>query len=152
MPTTIDLQVWSTTATLVVTDPFTMDTALAELKAELTAIDRACSRFRPDSEINLALARPGREVRLSAVLNAAITHALRVAAATDYLVDPTVAAAVIAAGYDRDITEVLTRAPVACDEGVRRRGPPSSRSGAWTVLDGASRLRRRRLVPASAPR
>jgi len=141
MPTTIDLQVWSTTATLVVTDPFTMDTALAELKAELTAIDHACSRFRPDSEINRALARPGREVRLSAVLNAAITHALRVAAATDYLVDPTVAAAVIAAGYDRDITEVLTRAPVACDEGVRRHRALSTRPTATKAAPGAWRIR-----------
>jgi thiamine biosynthesis lipoprotein len=109
MPTTIELPVWSTTATLVVTDPFTMDTALAELRAELTAIDQACSRFRPDSEINRALSRPGQQVRLSPLLNEAMTDALRVAAATDYLVDPTVAAAVIAAGYDRDIAEVVTR-------------------------------------------
>ena len=101
MTTRVDFEVWSTTATLVVTDPATMDVAMAELRAELTAIGDACSRFRPDSEISRALAHPGREVALSPVLNAAMTHALRVAAATDYLVDPTVAAAVIAAGYDR---------------------------------------------------
>jgi thiamine biosynthesis lipoprotein len=127
MTARVDFEVWSTTATLVLTDPSSMDVARAELQAELTAIGDACSRFRPDSEISRALARPGRDVRLSPVLNAAVTHALRVAAATDYLVDPTVAAAVIAAGYDGDIADVLARA-VSMGRTATTAAP-----GAWRI-------------------
>ena len=105
----VDFDVWSTTATLIVTDPTAMDIALGELNDELAAIDATCSRFRADSEISTVLACPGRQVTLSPTLNAAIGQALRVAAATDYLVDPTIAAAVIALGYDRDIGGVLSR-------------------------------------------
>ncbi len=130
MTTRVDFEVWSTTATLVVTDPSTMDVAMAELRAELTAIGDACSRFRPDSEISRALAHPGREVALSPVLNAAMTHALRVAAATDYLVDPTVAAAVIAAGYDRDIADVVARATTTNQRSITGA---AAAPGAWRI-------------------
>ena len=109
----VDLTVWSTTATLVITDPDTLDLATAALSDVLAEIERACSRFRPDSEINRILADPGRPATLSPILNAVIGQSLRVAAATGYLVDPTVAAAVIAAGYDRDIADVLATGPIA---------------------------------------
>ena len=46
MTARVDFEVWSTTATLVVTEPSIMDVAMAELRAELTAIGDACSRFR----------------------------------------------------------------------------------------------------------
>ncbi len=129
MTARVDIDIWSTTATLVVTEPSTVDAAAAELEAELTAIGAACSRFRPDSEISRALARPGHEVHLSPVLNAAMTHALRVAAATDYLVDPTVAAAVIAAGYDGDIGEVVARAITTPTSATTTTAAP----GAWRI-------------------
>lgn len=106
----LDLEIWSTTATLVVTDADDLAPAQAEFRALLAEVEAACSRFRPDSEINRLLARPGRPVTLSPLLNAVLTAALRIAAATDGLVDPTVAAAVVAAGYDRDIAAVLDRA------------------------------------------
>jgi thiamine biosynthesis lipoprotein len=128
MTTRVDFEVWSTTATLVVTQPSAMDVAMAELRAELTAIGDACSRFRPDSEISKAMAHPGREVALSPVLNDAMTHALRVAAATDYLVDPTVAAAVIAAGYDSDIADV-----VATTTSRRSIARAAAAPGAWRI-------------------
>lgn len=105
----VDFEVWSTTATLIVTHPGARDIALAELYDELAAIDATCSRFRADSEISRILARPGRIVTLSPTLNAAVSEAVRVATATNGLVDPTVAAAVIALGYDRDIGAVMVR-------------------------------------------
>ncbi len=135
--TRVDFDVWSTTATLVVTDPDVLDAALAELDDELAGIDATCSRFRSDSEINGVLAAPGRDVQLSPVLNAAITAALRVAAATDYLVDPTVAAAVIAKGYDSDIATVVARAmtdgSIGASTSVGRPAP-----GAWRIRHDAA--------------
>lgn len=105
----VDLEIWSTTATLVVTDPGVLDAATADLVDVLAEVDACCSRFRPDSELNRILSRPGRPARLSPMLNGAVGHALRVAVGTGYLVDPTVAAAVIAAGYDRDFSLLLER-------------------------------------------
>jgi thiamine biosynthesis lipoprotein len=133
--TRVDFDVWSTTATLVVADPDALAAALAELDDELAGIDATCSRFRSDSEINQVLARPGRDVGLSPVLNAAMTAALRTAAATDYLVDPTVAAAVIAQGYDEDIAGVVARAMT--DGAIGRRTP----SGGGRPAPGAWRIR-----------
>jgi thiamine biosynthesis lipoprotein len=132
-PDRVDFEVWSTTATLVVTDPAALEIALAELSDELAAVDATCSRFRTDSEISRLLRRPGRETTLSPLLNDVITAALRIAAATDYLVDPTVAAAVINVGYDRDIGEVLMRVigdEVSGSQGLSR-GIPAP--GGWLL-------------------
>lgn len=121
----LDIEIWSTTATLVVTEAGRLAPAQAELSAVLDEVEATCSRFRPDSEISRVLARPGRPATLSPVLNAVLTAALRVAAATGGLVDPTVAAAVVAAGYDRDIAAVLDRALSAgrSDTGTAPGGP-----------------------------
>ncbi|MEP6559893.1 MAG: FAD:protein FMN transferase [Nakamurella sp.] len=108
----VDFDVWSTTATLIVTDPDALELALAELNDELASFDATCSRFRDDSEISRVLAHPGRTATLSPLLNEAIGQAIRIATATDSLVDPTVAAAVIALGYDRDIGAVIVRSLV----------------------------------------
>jgi len=133
----LDFQVWSTTATLVVTDADALDQAAACLRDVIARIDATCSRFRTDSEINRILRRPGRPVKLSSTLNAALGQALRAASATGYLVDPTVAAAVIAAGYDRDIAAVLDRAltGTAQDTG---NGPGAAAPGAWRLRHDAA--------------
>ena len=48
-------QIWSTDAHLVVTDPMSLEAAESMVRSELDAVDRACSRFRPDSDVmNLA--------------------------------------------------------------------------------------------------
>lgn len=128
-----DFAVWSTTATLSVTDPATLDAAAACVNDVIAEVDTACSRFRDDSEISRLLRRPGHPATLSPVLNAALAHSLRVASATGYLVDPTVAAAVIAAGYDRDIAAVRERG--------MKGAPWNSGSGASAAAPGAWRLR-----------
>jgi thiamine biosynthesis lipoprotein len=128
----VDLEIWSTTATLVVSDPGVLEPARIELQDVLAEVEATCSRFRPDSEISRILARPGRPAQLSPMLNAVLAQTLRVAAATGYLVDPTVAAAVIAVGYDRDITDVIDRAlsggPVAAGT-----EPGGAAPGAWRL-------------------
>jgi FAD:protein FMN transferase len=95
-----------TTAELLVTDPARLEAALAVLREELAAIDAACSRFRPDSEISRLHEAAGREVRVGPLLAEALGVALRAARLTDGLVDPTVGAAVRALGYDRDFALV----------------------------------------------
>jgi thiamine biosynthesis lipoprotein len=79
------------------------------LAAQLDQLDRACSRFRPDSELVLANARAGKPVRVSRLLATAVQAALEAAVETDGLVDPTLGAQLRAAGYDRTFSLVRDR-------------------------------------------
>lgn len=60
------------------------------------------SRFRNGSELNRVNASPSDVVVVSETFARAVRAALAVARATEGLVDPTVGAALLAAGYDRD--------------------------------------------------
>jgi thiamine biosynthesis lipoprotein len=92
---------------LVVTEPGRLTTATAVVTAEISACDRACSRFRDDSELSRLNAARGETVAVSARLVDDLVAALRAARLTDGAVDPTVGAALISAGYDRDFALVL---------------------------------------------
>jgi FAD:protein FMN transferase len=97
------------------------------LELELEAIDRACSRFRDDSEV-MRLRRSGAHpVAVSETLCEAIAVALRVAAMTDGLVDPTVGEAMVELGYDRDFAEL-------CDEPSERVPHPRPAPG-WRSVE-----------------
>ena len=100
-----------TTAVLLVTDPGAADRARAVLDAEIDAIDRACSRFRPDSELTGVNASTGRPVEVSALFLDAVDVALRAAVLTGGRVDPTVGAALRVLGYDRDFSQVHPAGP-----------------------------------------
>jgi thiamine biosynthesis lipoprotein len=76
--------------------------ARAAIEYELDAIDRACSRFRSDSELARLNASAGRAVPASPRLIEAVEVALRAAELTGGDVDPTVGRALELAGYDRD--------------------------------------------------
>lgn len=67
--------------------------------------DAMFSRFRVDSELSRLNARGGG--RMSPLFAEVLDTALWAAAETDGLVDPTVGAAVVAAGYDRDFAQGL---------------------------------------------
>ena len=128
-----------TTVTVAVDCPDRIVGAEAILVDELDAIDLACSRFRPDSEIWALYASGGESVRVSALLFEAITTACDVAERTGGAVDPTVATAVEALGYDRDFANVRSDA-------TPLRGTPRPAPGWWRVeLDAARRSVR---VPA----
>ncbi len=98
-----------TTAAVVVTDAQALPEAEALLKDELDAIDRACSRFRPDSELARANARAGQAFEVSALFAEALRVAFAAAASTGGLVDPTLGAVLRAAGYDRTFSLVQSR-------------------------------------------
>ncbi len=96
---------WSalgTSVVLKVTDPDTLCSARAIVEGDLARVDRACSRFRPDSDLSRVNARAGRMVRVEPLLLEAIDVALRAARLTDGDVDPALGAALVLAGYDRD--------------------------------------------------
>jgi len=96
-----------TTAEVVVADPAALPAARAAVERELAAVDRACSRFRDDSELVRVNEGAGRTVPVSRRFAHAVAIALRAARATDGLVDPTLGADLRRAGYDRDFTLIV---------------------------------------------
>jgi FAD:protein FMN transferase len=96
-----------TTAVVAVTEPDELGNAVAAAATELAAIDRVCSRFRPDSE--LARLGGGRPVRVSALLLEAMLTAVRAARTTGGLVDPTIGRTLRLAGYDATFRVVAAR-------------------------------------------
>ncbi|HWD54327.1 MAG TPA: FAD:protein FMN transferase [Acidimicrobiales bacterium] len=100
-----------TTATVVVRDERTADAAARILETEVAALDRACSRFREDSELQEVHAHAGTPVQVGPLLFEALRVAVDAAERTGGAVDPTVGNAIAALGYDADIDEVLARPP-----------------------------------------
>ncbi len=98
--------VFGTTAAFATTTPGAFHHAEAVLRHELFAIDRSCSRFRMDSEISRAHRAGGYPAVISPLLGLVIRTALDIAYETGGAVDPTVGAAVIELGYDRDFSLV----------------------------------------------
>jgi thiamine biosynthesis lipoprotein ApbE len=109
-----------TSVVLRVSDPTALAHACARVERELEAIDRACSRFRADSELSRVNASDGRPVRIGELLMEALELGIRAAELTGGDVDPTVGRALELAGYDRD-WRLLT----PC-EGHVGNGPPGS--------------------------
>ena len=100
-----------TTATVVVQNAGVADEAVRLLAQELEEIDLACSRFRPDSELQAVHACSGATVQVSALLFEALRVAVDAAQRTDGAVDPTIGNAIAALGYDADLEEVQARPP-----------------------------------------
>jgi len=101
--------VWGTVARIVVTDPAALAAATAIVKAELDAVDRACSRFRPDSELTAVCRAGGVPVTVSPLLADLVAAALDVARQSGGAVDPTIGAALCGLGYDRDFAAITGR-------------------------------------------
>jgi thiamine biosynthesis lipoprotein len=104
----------------------------------LEAIDLACSRFRPDSELSLLNSANGGWVPISPLLFEALEAALWAARTTGGLVDPTVGGSLKAIGYDRDFKTLPEDDPAP----LRLQVVPG-----WRTLEVDSRQRRVR-IPA----
>jgi thiamine biosynthesis lipoprotein len=140
------------TAVLGVTVPGALSQARREVESELAAIDLACSRFRPDSELSQLNTRAGRPMQASPLLIEALEVALRAAELTGGDVDPTVGRALELAGYDRDWR--LLAAPAEDGEAEAPSRPPAvrirvrsgwrevslDRSGRWIRIPAGVRL------------
>jgi FAD:protein FMN transferase len=101
-PPTARWEALGSNVVLRLSEPGALEAARAATEGELDAIDRACSRFRGDSELTRVNASAGRRVRIGPLLVEALEVALRAARLTDGAVDPTVGLALELAGYDRD--------------------------------------------------
>lgn len=95
-----------TTARLAIWPAGSLRAAIGAVDRELARLDRAASRFRADSEVCRLHQHGGGPVRVSDSLAEAVRVALAAAQWTGGLVDPTVGAALIALGYDRDFATI----------------------------------------------
>jgi len=120
----VRFEVWGGTAIAVVSDPDGARRAEELLRAELTAFDQTCSRFRAHSEIRQLAERAGSPAHVSPLLAEILDVAMRAAQLTDGLVDPTVGRALAQLGYDRDFSELPPDRPAL---------PPSPAPG-WRRL------------------
>src|SRR5207244_651426 len=119
-----------------VTDPDALCPARVILERELAAIDAACSRFRPDSELARLNASAGIAVPVGKTLFEAVAVALRAAEATGGLVDPTVGRSLRLAGYDRSFEHVRAG---------RRSAPRFVAVPGWKAVDVDAEARTIRL-------
>jgi thiamine biosynthesis lipoprotein len=102
-----------TTATVVVADPAQVGAARRIVEHWIADLDRACSRFRENSELTRLNARPGEARPVSPLLLEAVEVALRAARITAGRVSPTVGTAMRLIGYDRDFSEMPAAGPSA---------------------------------------
>jgi thiamine biosynthesis lipoprotein len=112
-------QALGTGVAVAVTDAHALPAARRAVEIEVEAIDLACSRLRDDSELARVHAAGGAPVRVGPLLEEAVAVALDAARRTGGLVDLTVGAALIAAGYDRDF-------PALPEDGAARPPVPAS--------------------------
>ncbi len=105
--------VFGTTAVLLVTEAGALSQARALADAELAAVDLACSRFRPDSELTAVNAAGGAAVTVTEMFADLLAAALRAARLTDGDVDPTCGQALAGLGYDRDFAQVRAGGPAS---------------------------------------
>jgi thiamine biosynthesis lipoprotein len=132
--------VFGTTATLLVSDPAAVRAARAVADAELAAVDRACSRFRADSELSRLNAAGGRPVAVTGLFADILEVALRAAQLTGGDVDPTCGRALSNIGYDRDFAVLL-----AAGDTAERRPGPARRVPGWRSVQLDRPLRQVRL-------
>ena len=123
-----------TTNVVAVDDPDALAPATAAARAVIRAVDDACSRFRADSEISM-LNKLGRERAgpVSELLDDVIGNALRAAAATDGLVDPTVGGLMERIGYTVTLSTCPWTVPQSISRSAQRQDGQASSTIASTV-------------------
>lgn len=99
-----------TTALVCVAAPERLELAAGILRDELNQIDATCSRFRDDSEL-MRINLGGGLQPISDLLADAIGIAMDAARLTDGILDPTIASALRAIGYDTSFDQISTSGP-----------------------------------------
>jgi FAD:protein FMN transferase len=114
-----DRDALGTTARLVVWPPENLPRLLSAVDRELALLDEQASRFRDDSEISALHHAGAGSYLISDGLAEAVGIALAAAGWTRGLADPTIGAALISLGYDRDFAAIepsLVAPPPARDQ------------------------------------
>jgi thiamine biosynthesis lipoprotein len=114
----MNFEIWGLTGTLATEYKEQMPFAERSLWRWINAFDAACNRFRTDSEISRLNAQHDEPIVVSETLELAIDAALRAGEATEGLCDPTILAALLALGYDRDYDELVLRHDLSAGEPV----------------------------------
>ncbi|MDI3338947.1 MAG: FAD:protein FMN transferase [Sphaerobacter sp.] len=112
--------------TVAVTDPPRLGRVVGHVRACVDAVDRALSRFRPDSELRRLERRSGAPQPASELFIEALERSIMAAIASNGLFDPTIRDALEAAGYDRSIERIEAEGP----------GParPTGPAGNWSRI------------------
>ena len=104
MNASVTWQDWSCQVRLTVTDSSVLERARRHLVDLMGEVEKSASRFLPDSDISRVNEHAGHLVPVGGRTVALVDVALDAAAQTEGLVDPTVGAHVIRAGYADDIS------------------------------------------------
>ena len=118
-PDTAQWSLWTTTARVVVSDPRAVAEARRITEDVCADVEAAASRFRPDAEILRLYRAAGRPITVSPLLAELVATALGAARRTDGDVDPTVASAMRALGYDGDLALINGDVVPVCGSSVR---------------------------------
>lgn len=131
--TTVVAHEWRALGTyveLAMSDARVLGPATAYARDVLACVDRGCSRFRADSDLNRVNASGGRPTVVGPTLANALRVALDAAGATDGLVTPLVGEVITRLGYDRTFAE-LTRADAGREAGPEASHPVPD----WREID-----------------
>ncbi|WP_194898729.1 FAD:protein FMN transferase [Catenulispora pinisilvae] len=115
------------------TDPEAIEHAAEAVRAEVAAIDKACSRFRDDSDLSRVNADAGQPVEVGVLFAEALAAALWAARITDGDVDPLCGASVRALGYDVDFADLVT-GPAAGSVAGPVRTAVARAEARWTAV------------------
>lgn len=102
----LNFETWGLSGTLATENPDDLGVATQRLWYWIGAIDNACNRFRPDSEISTLNRHQAAPMPVSTMFELALAAALRAGELSAGLCDPTVLPALLALGYDRDFDVV----------------------------------------------
>lgn len=130
-----DWTAWGLTASVVVDDPTALDAAERTVRKLLDSVDRACSRFRDDSELSLLRGRLSHGVQVSPLLATLVASAIQAAELSGGDVDPTLGNELHALGYDHDFAAMATTGTSGLAVRMLRRPEPG-----WTRVSLRHRL------------
>ena len=102
------------------------------VECEFAEQEQRFSRFRADSELSEANRCQVHPTRVSAPFASLVERALRAAAETDGLFDPTVLPAMVAAGYDRSFEDIIMTAREVLAASGTDRSVARDRAG-WAI-------------------
>ncbi|MCL8026113.1 FAD:protein FMN transferase [Nocardioides bruguierae] len=127
---------WSCSVVVTCADERDLPAVTATVRTLMADVDRAVSRFRDDSDLARVNAAAGRLVPVRPLTLALVEVGVAAARATDGAVDPTLAADLVALGYDADIAVVRGR-----PTGTAHQGQGGERVIGWHGLRSDPALR-----------
>ena len=114
---------WSCAVTVTTSVVGDLEPAVAIVRAVMSEVEAAASRFRADSDLSRINAHAGRDVPVTPLTIRLVAMAVDAARRTDGAVTPTVGAGLVAQGYDADIDVVRARTRIPCTAPITSPAP-----------------------------